>query len=55
MDGKTYKIVRFQFKGENEVIATGLSLEEAQEHCNRDDTHSKGEWDGMWFDGYIEE
>jgi hypothetical protein len=46
----TYSIVRFNFEGENEVIQTGLTLEEAQEHCNREDTHGDG-----WFDGYREE
>lgn len=43
----TYKIVRFRFKGENEVIDTGLTLDEAQAHCQREDTHGDG-----WFDGY---
>lgn len=43
----TYKIVRFHKDGENEVIATGLTLEEAQEHCRRDDTRGDD-----WFDGY---
>jgi len=47
---ETYKIIRFFFKGENEVIKTGLTLEEAQEHCSREDTHGDG-----WFDGYDEE
>lgn len=47
---ETYEIVRFRFRGENEVIQTGVSLEEAQEHCNRDDTHGDG-----WFDGYRRE
>lgn len=46
----TYKIVRFHFQGESEVIATGLTLEEAQAHCQRDDTRGDG-----WFDGYNEE
>jgi hypothetical protein len=46
----TYKIVRFRFKGNNEVVQTGLSLEEAQEWCRREDTHGDG-----WFDGYEEE
>lgn len=46
----TYKIVRFKFNDESEVIETGLTLEEAQEHCQRDDTHGDG-----WFDGYTEE
>lgn len=46
----TYKIVRFHFDSENEVIDRGLTLEEAQEHCNRDDTKGEG-----WFDGYYKE
>ena len=45
-----YKIVRFRFQGDNEDIKHGLTLEEAQEHCRRDDTHGDG-----WFDGYAEE
>lgn len=49
-DDATYSIVRFRFKGEREVIATGLTLDEAQEHCQRDDTHGDG-----WFDGYTAE
>jgi hypothetical protein len=31
----TYKIVRFYFNNENEIIKEGLTLEEAQEHCSR--------------------
>lgn len=46
----TYKIVRFKFQQDSEVIRTGLSLEEAQEHCNDESTHGDG-----WFDGYTEE
>jgi hypothetical protein len=49
-DEKTYEIVRFRFKGGNEVIKTGLTLGEAQEHCESEDTHGEG-----WFDGYREE
>ncbi len=49
-DNKTYEIVRFHFQGDNEVIKTGLTLEEAQEWCQREDTHGDG-----WFDGYREE
>ena len=50
----TYKIIRYyspHLDQENEVIDTGLTLEEAQKHCQRDDTRSEGEW----FDGYTEE
>lgn len=50
MGQKTYRIVRFRFKGQREIIKTGLSLEEAQAHCSREDTHGPG-----WFDGYEEE
>lgn len=50
-----YKIVRFTFDenhpDNHRVIKTGLTLEEAQEHCQRDDTREKG----VWFDGYDEE
>ena len=47
-----YKIVRF-YRDENhpdnkKVIKRGLTEEEAQEHCRREDTHEKG----VWFDGY---
>jgi hypothetical protein len=49
-----YKIVRFTFDDDNpdnhKVIKTGLTLEEAQAHCRRDDTRKKG----VWFDGYTE-
>ena len=37
-------------KWENEVTKTGLTLDEAQEHCNREDTQGEN-----WFDGYTEE
>jgi hypothetical protein len=43
----TYKILRFTFQGETKVIKTGLTLDEAQEHCNSADTQGEG-----WFDGY---
>lgn len=46
----TYKIIRFHFDDDSEVIKTGLTLEEAQAHCRREDTHGEG-----WFDGYTEE
>lgn len=46
----TYSIIRFKMNEDNEVIETGLTLEEAQEHCQREDTHGEG-----WFDGYTRE
>lgn len=54
-DDKTYKIVRFyqddSHPDHRKVIKTGLTLEEAQDHCNDEDTHEPG----VWFDGYTEE
>lgn len=53
---KTYKILRFNVNEDTRVIKTGLTLEQAQEHCRREDTHEKAP-DGnvLWFDGYEEE
>lgn len=50
----TYKIVRHFYPHldkPNELIKTGLTEEEAQEHCSDPDTREEGEW----FDGYTEE
>jgi len=47
----TYKIVRmFQYKDEKDTIREGLSLEEAQEWCRREDTRGSD-----WFDCYYPE
>ena len=50
-----YKVVRFTFDDNHpdnhRVIKSGLTLEEAQEHCQRDDTQESG----VWFDGYYAE
>ena len=50
-----YKIVRFCFNtnhlDHHKVIRSGLTLEEAQDHCQRDDTREQG----VWFYGYEEE
>ena len=48
---KSYKIIRF-FRDDdkpNKVILTGLTLEQAQNHCQDPDTSGDG-----WFDGYEE-
>ncbi len=62
-----YKIVRNysrtvgnRFETKHRALAgySGLTLEQAQEHCQREDTHTSGTgrksrgWD--WFDGYTE-
>jgi hypothetical protein len=50
-DPVTYKIVRFFRDDRNpETVKIGLTLAEAQAHCQRGDTHGDG-----WFDGYQEE
>jgi hypothetical protein len=52
----TYEIIRSFGPGhpdrpnESEVIETGLTLDQAQEHCESEDTHGP-----QWFDGYREE
>lgn len=61
----SYKIVRFYFKGGRRTINTGLTLQQAQAHCNDPETSSstatsatarrRTEKMGPWFDGYEEE
>lgn len=54
-----YKVVRFY--SDNRVkrtVRTGLTLEEAQEHCNDPESSSRttttDDEPGTWFDGYTE-
>jgi hypothetical protein len=57
-----YKIVRHYQRGGKRVIETGLTLEQAQAHCNDPETSYKTatsaaarkrtEQKGPWFDGY---
>lgn len=62
----TYKIVRHYQRGfQQEVLKTGLTLEEAQAHCNDPETCDKTctrpenvqrtAEHGPWFDGYYRE
>jgi hypothetical protein len=44
---KTYKIIRFYQDADSEIITRGQTLAQAQAHCQREDTHGEG-----WFDGY---
>jgi hypothetical protein len=49
--GETYKIIRkFSMGDKDEIQATGLTLEEAQDHCSREDTSGPG-----WMDVYYKE
>jgi len=57
MSTTTYKIVRFKYPNSFKpvrIIRTGLTLEQAQEHCHRPDTRG-GEGETAWFDGYEKE
>jgi hypothetical protein len=46
-----YKIIRmYRDNYKTRIIKKDLTLEQAQEHCRRDDTHGEG-----WFDGYAEQ
>jgi hypothetical protein len=62
----TYKIVRKYLRNTpDEVLATGLTLEQAQAHCQDPETSSKtatnaagqplADTVGPWFDAYYEE
>ena len=57
---RTYRITRFfKVTSTNRTIKTGLTLEEAKEHCRDLETSSrtckKNTEGGEWFDGYEEE
>jgi len=58
-DEQTYLVRRFCFNSDHPdnhaVIKTGLTLEEAQEHCNDESTHGEDADRGPWFDGYDKE
>lgn len=57
-----YSIVRYYFRGRRRVIETGLTLEQAQAHCQNPETSSstaksakakaRTRKHGPWFDGY---
>ena len=52
MSEQLYRIYRFysDMKLCPILIEDNVTLEQAQEHCRREDTHVEGEW----FDGYSE-
>lgn len=63
----TYRIVRMYFhkRGPGRTIKTGLTLEQAQEHCSNPETSSstctssvgkrRTRRVGPWFDGYADD
>lgn len=60
-----YKIVRMYFRHRRRTIMTGLTLQEAQQHCSNPETSSSTATSsaarartrrmGAWFDGYEKE
>lgn len=60
-----YKIIRYYFRGGKRTLNTGLTLEQAQAHCQNPESSSetaKGyrarkrtEQLGPWFDGYTKQ
>lgn len=65
MQPRTYKIIRHYFQGSRKrTIKSGLSLEQAQWHCDDPETSSttatsaaakaRTRREGPWFDGYEE-
>ena len=56
-----YKIVRMYTDETHpdhlKIIKTGLTLKQAQRHCEREDTRLKDETTGLmvWFDGWNDE
>jgi len=59
--GKRYKIIRFFFSSNksNKTIKSGLTLDEAQAHCQDPSTHvnegtGESNPEKWWFDGYTE-
>jgi hypothetical protein len=61
----SYKIVRMYFQGGKRTVKRGLTLEQAQAHCQDPETSSRTctkprnvrltKERGPWFDGYEEE
>ena len=59
-----YNIVRHYFRGGHRIIAKGLTLEQAKQHCRNPETSSSTATNavarartkrlGQWFDGYEE-
>lgn len=65
MTDATYKVIRFYFKNGKRTIKTGLTLAQAQAHCQDPESSSSTaigsaasavtRRNGPWFDGYDKE
>ena len=44
---QSFDVFRYYKRGKREMIASGLTLEQAQAHCSKEETHG-----ATWFDGY---
>ncbi len=54
---KRYNVIRFKREGgrRRAPVRRGLTLADAQAHCQREDTHKvKANGEVVWFDGYEE-
>jgi hypothetical protein len=50
-----YSIIRFYENGRKRTMYTGLTLEEAKEHCNKPNTAGVTRSGVRWFDGFTKE
>jgi hypothetical protein len=48
-----YNIVRYYENGKQKIINTGLTLQEAKDHCKKPNTEGKTRKGIKWFDGFI--
>jgi hypothetical protein len=47
---ETYTVIKFNREGENEIVAEGLTRDEAKELCKGEESHGEG-----WFLGFTAE
>ncbi len=53
MSASTYVLVKFSWADPPEVVARGLTLDEAQSFCQSEDSHERNaNGDLAWFVGY---
>lgn len=62
--GEYYRVIRYYFDGERELVGEYYTLDEAREHCSADEASSRTATSsaamartaerGPWFEGYEE-